>query len=338
MRLKIIWQKNKDAKKRNTTLIGNFLLIFVGVLIAIVLGELGLRYFFSLPLETEYLRFSCNNYEKIPRQNSDRDLFWKPTEEFRKVKYSLEKGKDTVRIICIGDSITQGDAQEKGLLPLEQTYVYKLQKLLASVYRKKRIEVINAGRGGYSSLQGLRYLKKSLWQYKPDLIISWFGCNDYYTALFFSDKEQNIDREGDVKQANILQRSKLFLFFKNFALIKQELKNPRVRVPPEDFYDNCEEMIKFSKEKGFEIVFVAPFHIGSNDEIEYFAGYPEKLEALKRKYGCSVLYLKQFFAGKDLKEFYSDSCHFNNKGNALVSDILFELLEDKWKYLALRRG
>ena len=62
------------------------------------------------------------------------------------------KSKNTFRIICIGDSITQGYAQGKGLLPREQTYVYKLEKLLTKKFKDKKIEVINTGNGGYSSL------------------------------------------------------------------------------------------------------------------------------------------------------------------------------------------
>ena len=331
MKFKSFWKKNSDTKKRKITPFGGFVLIFSGILFAFLLGEILVRCFFVLPLEKEYLRFFCNNYEKIPNKNQDRDLFWKPFEEFRQVKYSLKKDKDTFRIICIGDSITQGCAQEKGLLPVEETYPYKLQRILASNIKNAKIEVVNAGRGGYSSLQGLRYLKKSLWQYEPDLVISWFGVNDFFYALFYADKDQMTQSEVKSKQHNVFKKSKLFLLIKNFSFLKSALKNPKTRVPPEDFYDNCREMIFLSKEKGFEIAFVAPFQLGSSSMIEYFEGYPEKLDELNKKYGCRILYLKPFFSQKDMLELYSDSCHFNDKGNEVVAKILFELLQDEWK-------
>ena len=155
MRFRIVWQKDKDAKKRKVTLLGSSVLIFFGSLIAVVFAELFLRYLFALPLEKDYLRFSCYNYKKIPRENHDQDLFWNPTEEFRKVKYSLKKDNNTFRIICIGDSITQG-YKGKDLLPREQTYVYKLEQMLTENFKGRKIEVINAGSGGYSSFQGAK--------------------------------------------------------------------------------------------------------------------------------------------------------------------------------------
>ncbi|MFH1092574.1 MAG: SGNH/GDSL hydrolase family protein [Candidatus Omnitrophota bacterium] len=338
MKFRITWFRKKAKIKYKVNPGGIFALILFSVLLAFLCGEILVRSVMLLPVKKEYLRFSCYEYRKIPGKNRDRDLFWKPLEDFRNVKYLKKKDKNTFRIICIGDSITQGDAQEKGLLPLEQTYVYKLEQLLAAKYKNKKIEVMNAGRGGYSSLQGLRYLKKTLWEYEPDLVISWFGVNDYFHALFYSDKEQRVPEDKDNINYNILEKSKLFLFIKNFTFIKKSLKNPVVRVPPEDFYKNCEEMIIFGREKGFKIVFVAPFQSGLNNKIEYFEGYPEKLDELEKKYGCEVLYLNPFFLGKDMKSLYADSCHFNNEGNTIVAGALFELLRGQWdKYLKKAR-
>ncbi len=335
MRFKIAWRANKGNKKYKTTPLGGFLLIICGALIAVIFAELSVRCFVALPLEKEYLRFYCSGYEKVPPENYDRDLFWKPVEEFKNVEYSIKKPENTFRIICIGDSITQGDAQEKGLLPREQTYVYKLEQRLAEEFKGKNIEVINAASGGYSSLQGLRYLEKKLWKYEPDLVISWFGINDYFYSLFYSDKQQKIPAVNTAKAKKLLQKSKLYLFLKNFFFIRDALKNPVVRVPPDDFYDNCEQMVQIAKENDFEIVFIAPFQaVLDNNIVEYLQGYPEKLEALSRKYGTKVLYLKRYLDGHDLKKIYVDICHLNNEGNDIVAKAVFESLKGQWrKYL-----
>ena len=338
MKLKVTWFRKKANKKFKITPIGIFILLVLSTIVAFFAGEILIRNIFPYPVVKEYLRFGCNNYKAIPEKRRSEDYFWKPTEEFRKKKYSTEKKEDVFRIICIGDSITQGDAQEKGLLPAHETYVYKLEEILALQIKSKRVEVINAGMGGYSSLQGLRYLKNKLWKYGPDLVISWFGVNDYFHSLFYPDKEQKLPAHNKPDQGSILNKSKLIKFFKNLELIKESLKNPVVRVSPEDFYNNSEEMLKLAQKKGFEIIFIAPFQYGENNSIEYFAGYPEELDALAEKYGCRVLHLKPYFRREDLNSLYADFCHFNSKGNGVVAKILFELLKEDIERLIIRNS
>ncbi len=335
MEIKITGLKGHGKKKFKIKPAGIFIVLLFGIFLAFLCGEIALRIFFHFPVKREYLRFSCFNYKKISRKKLDRDLFWKFSNEFRNVKYSLEKGKDMFRVICIGDSITQGYAGGKGLLPVEQTYPYKLERMLAAKYKNKQIEIINAGSGGYSSLQGLRYLEKILWKYDPDLVISWFGVNDNAFALFYPDKEQKMPVEESLFN-EIFGESKLYLFFKNLFFIKQSFKTFVPRVSLDDFYDNCEQMLQVAKENDFEIVFIAPFQaVLDNNKVEYLQGYPVELEALSRKYGSKVLYLKRYLDEYNLKKIYVDTCHLNDKGNDIVAQAVFELLKGQWdKYLA----
>jgi len=325
--LRFFSQGRKIHIKTKTVII----LLAVNIFVSILLGEILVRTLFYLPVEKEYLRFQCFGYKKIPGKKVDPDLLWKPSEEFRNVQYSLKKPKNTFRIICNGHSVIQG-AGKKGLLPREQTFVYKLEQILSQKYKNKKIEVINAGNGGYSSLQGLRYLRKKLWKYNPDLIINWFGGNEYYFALFYSDKEQKADKENKKTSAGIFEKSKLYLLFKNLSFIRKSLKNPVVRVLPEDFYKNCEKMLIFGREKGIKSVFVVPFHADftdNNNWIKYSKESREELEELKKKYGCELLYLKPYLTGMDLKTNFVDTFHFSNEGSQIVAQAIFELLEKK---------
>lgn len=321
--------KGKKFSLKTKTII--FFLV-INIFVSIFLGEILVGTLFFLPVEKEYLRFQCFGYKKIPKEKMDPDLFWKPVEEFRNVKYSLKKPKNTFRVICNGHSVTQGNA-EKGLLPREQTFVYKLEQILSRKYKNKKIEVINAGNGGYSSLQGVRYFEKTLWKYNPDLIINWFGGNEYSFALFYSDKEQKMVNEKKKESASIFEKSKLYLLFKNFSFIKKSLDNPVVRVLPADFYKNCEEMLIFAREKKIESVFVVPFQADftdNNRRIQYSRESQEELEVLKQKYEFELLYIKPYLSGRDLTSIFLDAFHFKDKGSELVAQAIFELLEKKW--------
>ncbi|HIC43918.1 MAG TPA: arylesterase [Sulfurimonas sp.] len=69
------------------------------------------------------------------------------------------------KILAFGDSLTYGKGAPS------QSYPLQLQKLLS-------LEVINAGKSGESSSQGLNRLPSLLKNHKPDLVILCHGGND----------------------------------------------------------------------------------------------------------------------------------------------------------------
>lgn len=310
---------------------GRFCLLFLSLVLSLVIAELIVRIAVNFPLEKEYLRFYCYNHNKIPPDKYDKDLFWKPVEEFKGIRYAKRKPPNTFRIICIGDSVTQGDAGKGRLLPQAQTYVYKLEQLLRNKNNgMKKVEIINAGSGGYSSLQGRRYLKKKLWKYEPDLVISWFGINDSYYSLFYEDKQQKVSSAGKAAGKNVLERSRLYLFVKNYYLIKNAMAHPLVRVPPNDYYENCEGMVLFAKEKNFKIVFIVPFEVDSgNYSIKRLWEYQEKLDVLSNTYDCKVINLEESLEGPNLKKLFIDLCHPNEAGNTIIAQAIYTQLNEQ---------
>lgn len=104
---------------------------------------------------------------------------------FRDREFSVNKPKNTFRIICLGDSVTFGWPNKS-----EEAYAKRLEALLNEKIKTYRFEVINAGVLGYASYQGLKYLETEIIKYHPDLVTVHFGPNDAAPALYFSDKEQ----------------------------------------------------------------------------------------------------------------------------------------------------
>ena len=231
------------------------------------------------------------------------------------------KKKGDFRIICLGDSITQSYGKDGFPLPREFTYEFNLEKLLNNRFDSGNFEVINAGIGGYSSLQGVRYLKNILWKYNPDLVISWFGINDFSDALFFEDKEQQFGATINHKNKTVLDCSALYLFLKNIVLAKRIQ-----RVSPADYYRNCEEMLLFARENGFDIVFVVPFRV-KKGRTRYYLKYKNELEKLKEKYNCAVIDVLPYFADyKDVNQFFIDLVHPNFEGNKIIASCFLKLV------------
>lgn len=89
-------------------------------------------------------------------------------------EYSYQKNKGVIRILGLGDSFTFGIGVDE-----KDTYLKKLEGLLTAEFQKEyKIEVINAGIGGWGTAQELIYLKKEGLRYNPDLITIGFFVND----------------------------------------------------------------------------------------------------------------------------------------------------------------
>ena len=94
------------------------------------------------------------------------------------------KPPNTVRIICYGDSNTDGPL-EGGAWPAALAEILGIR---IEHGRRDAYEVLNAGVTGYSSYQGLRRLEQEIDLYHPDVVLVSFGWNDASTSISTEDK------------------------------------------------------------------------------------------------------------------------------------------------------
>lgn len=102
------------------------------------------------------------------------------------VRYFELPRKDTIRIACLGDSVTHGvfevseSDQGEILLDFDMDGVYhnQLRLMLEHLYPQVHFEVINAGLSGDKSYGGLERMDEEVLSKQPDLCILCFGLND----------------------------------------------------------------------------------------------------------------------------------------------------------------
>lgn len=92
-------------------------------------------------------------------------------------------------IVCFGDSITAGSGVSK-----KESYPYLVSELLG-------LPVINAGRSGDTSSDGLKRLEEEVLTYQPRLVIIEFGGNDFLRKLPLSQTVDNIRKITEAIQA-----------------------------------------------------------------------------------------------------------------------------------------
>lgn len=92
--------------------------------------------------------------------------------------FALPKPPGQLRILCVGDSTTEGDG-----VPWQEAYPARLEELLrapvAASPRFDSVRVINAGVGGHNSAFNLAYLALRLIHFQPDVVLLKSSYNDY---------------------------------------------------------------------------------------------------------------------------------------------------------------
>lgn len=95
------------------------------------------------------------------------------------------KNKESVKIVCYGDSITYGYpcyAKDK-VSQVSLPYPQLLESKLRFYFENASITVVNQGTVGWKSYQGYKNIDKNVIDLKPDLCILMFGINDCKGSL-----------------------------------------------------------------------------------------------------------------------------------------------------------
>jgi lysophospholipase L1-like esterase len=178
---------------------------------------------------------------------ADSDLLWRqadtaPTEFDRMIKAvhvgqpAPTKGRK-YRIICLGDSCTR---------IVIQGWPYSF--LLEGRIGPDRVEVFNASVPGYTSYQGLAWVKMQLLQYEPDLIVVYFGWNDHWRSTGMTDREYAATLSP--WRPRLLQ------------LFRRRVEPPPVRVSQAEFRENLQQIATLVRQHGGQLLLLTgPSHI-----------------------------------------------------------------------------
>lgn len=139
------------------------------------------------PFYHDYKTFSHDNY--YPRFLLKPSSYYKDKKPifsvnllgFRSTKdFSINKPQGTIRIVCLGESTTQGITEDG------TTYPEQLELTLREAYPDKMIEVINAGISRTHVRDHIEYFKLKLKHLDPDILIYYGGYNSFGLHHFYS--------------------------------------------------------------------------------------------------------------------------------------------------------
>ena len=161
------------------------------------------------------------------------------------------------RVLFLGDSCTNSGPDQ---------YPEKVVALLARW--GVPVEPLIAGVGGYSTYQGLGFLREAL-AYDPDAVVAYFGWNDHwFAAAGLPDNE--FRQLSGIQMLSLRALSGL----RTYQLVHYLIYPPRradqsvpfeklvesTRVLPAWFVDNVQSMIELAGRRGIPILFIASPH------------------------------------------------------------------------------
>lgn len=268
-------------------------------------------------------------------------LLWQPVarppysrQRFRGPEVAVEKPAGTLRVICFGDSNTDG--------PLEGgAWPEALGALLAGD-AAHRAEVLNAGVTGYSSYQGAARVARDVPVYKPDVVLLSFGWNDAANAIGGDDAAfAAAARLRDVSPARVAWRRALFRY--DAVLVAARLTARPSPVPAVDvataaprvtldgYAENLVAMVRRARESGARAAILTRPHRDSEAALSAMPGwrrhvpdYNARARRVATQLDVPLVDAQRHFEGRAAA--FVDESHLTREGHAELAALVRDTL------------
>ncbi|HEX7296070.1 MAG TPA: SGNH/GDSL hydrolase family protein [Pyrinomonadaceae bacterium] len=249
----------------------------------------------------------------------------------------------TFRIVCVGDSVTFGyrvpavwpdrpTEYDPNALPFPML----LEKELRTANPSRQIEVFPLAVPGYTSQQGLAWLKRDIDELQPDLVITSFGWND-------ASMSDTPDREAIrtdcypvsvrwlIDHSQALAHATRWLRQRNAPTGKSQ-RRPQPRVSEYEYVGNIRSIVQLAQEhQSKAIVLGAPYRDSTTNpgEAARMTKYRSHLRAVMEE--AKVPYLEVLelteAASPANEGFFGELIHPNHIGHRLLASELLKLMK-----------
>jgi lysophospholipase L1-like esterase len=163
------------------------------------------------------------------------------------------RGDGSVRVLAAGDSCTWGWRVRD-----DQSYPRVLERVLGETAIQNTYQVINAGVPGYTSFQGIEYVRARGVELAPAILIIAYGFNDVFPT---GDVEEQIARERTwmpILRADdfLLNQSSIYRWAR-WRAEKRAERRREARVPLAKYERNLRGMIEIGRGRGAKVMLVS---------------------------------------------------------------------------------
>lgn len=250
------------------------------------------------------------------------------------------KQPGTIRIVCLGDSVTFG-YRVPAVWPDKPTeydpewlpYPMLLEKHLRAANPGRNIEVITMAVPGYTSHQGLAWLRRDLDRLNPDLLTVSFGWND----VSFSDAPDREAINTDWRAVGVrwlINNSQAFAHATRWLRSRQQaattIRKRVARVSEQEYLNNFQEFIRLATGKGAGIIILAaPYRDRTSNppEAALIGQYRAALRSLALQNEITFLEVLELTeaAYPSNEGWFGELIHPNHMGHRLIASELLKL-------------
>lgn len=251
------------------------------------------------------------------------------------------KPAGTFRIVCLGDSVTFGyrvppvwPEKPKEYDPEWQPYPMLLERELRKANPDRQIEVFPMAVPGYTSHQGLAWLRRDIGYLQPDMVIASFGWND--ASLSDAPDRELIDTGwSSVTGRWLIDHSQAIAHLTRWLRSRNNVTpvahTPMPRVSQKEYVDNFNAIVRVAKDHGAEVIVIgAPYRdsVTNPPEAQLMTQYRAWLKDEMQKSQTPYLQILELTetAGSVNQGFFGELIHPNHMGHRLMASELLELM------------
>ena len=252
-----------------------------------------------------------------------------------------EKSAGAIRIICLGDSVTFGyrvpavwperpNEYNREWLPFPML----LEKELRNANPNRRIEVFAMAVPGYTTHQGLAWLRRDIEVLQPDMVIASFGWNDA-SVSDVSDRESMNTAWVSLAGRWLVHHSQAFAHLTRWLHSgdgpTQVSVRPMARVAQMEYVENFNSIVKLARDHGARaIVIGAPYRDSTTNppEAQLMTQYRKALKSAMQQSQTPYLEILELTeaAGSVNEGFFGELIHPNHMGHRLMASELLKLM------------
>jgi lysophospholipase L1-like esterase len=255
------------------------------------------------------------------------------------------KQPGTIRIVCLGDSVTFG-YRVPVVWPDKPTeydpewlpFPMLLEKQLRAANPGRTIEVVTMAVPGYTSHQGLGWLRRDIDRLQPDLLTVSFGWND---ASFSDVPDRAAIRTSwyAVAVRGLVDHSQAFAHATRWLRSRREVKpdprfRPVARVSQQEYYENMLGITQMARERGARVIVIAaPYRDRETNvpEAEVMMRYRAGLRSLMQERSLPFLEVRELTeeASQSNQGWFGELIHPNHMGHRLLASELLKMISAK---------
>jgi len=251
------------------------------------------------------------------------------------------KPAGTFRIVCLGDSVTFGyrvppvwPDKPKDYDPEWQPFPMLLEKELRRANPNRQIEVFPMAVPGYTTHQGLAWLRRDIDYLQPDMVIASFGWND--ASVSDAPDRQAIDtRWFPVTIRRLIDNSQAFAhatrWLRSRSARVAQASAPAPRVSEAEYINNFNEIVNLARSRHASVIVIgAPYRDSTTNppEAQLMTRYRASLKAAMQQSQTPYLEILELTeaAGSVNSGFFGELIHPNHIGHRLMASELLKLM------------